>query len=109
VKILLDEGAPRIIQTRLSHLPIFTIQQMGWRGIKNGTLLDLMDGQFAILVTTDKNLRFQHNLEQRQIAVVILPTNRIPLVEVLMPLIEDACAAIRPGEFKELPMPPASG
>ena len=103
--ILLDEGVPRIIQHRLPHLPIFTVDQMGWRGIKNGKLLELMNGKFTILVTTDKNLRFQQNLEQRQISLVILPTNRIPLVLLLMPQLEDAFAALRPGEFKELRMP----
>ena len=65
-------------------LPIFTVDQMGWRGIKNGQLLDHMDGTFTILVTTDKNLRFQQNLQQ-QMSLVILPTNRVPLVLVLMP------------------------
>jgi hypothetical protein len=59
VTVLLDEGVPRIVQRRLPHLPIFTVDQMGWRGIKNGQLLDHMDGTFTILVTTDKNLRFQ--------------------------------------------------
>ena len=107
--ILLDEGVPRIIQKRLPHLPIFTIEQMGWRGIKNGKLLDLMGGRFDILVTTDKNLRYQHNLEQRHIALVILPTNRIPLILVLMPQLEEACTAIRPGGFNEIGMPSAGG
>lgn len=64
MKILLDEGVPRVIQKRLSHLPIYTIDEMGWRGIKNGKLLDLMAGTFTIIVTTDKNLRYQQNLAQ---------------------------------------------
>ena len=103
--ILLDEGVPRIIQKRLPHLQILTVDQMGWRGIKNGKLLDLMDGRFNTLVTTDKNLRFQQNLAQRQISVVVLPTNQIPLVLLLMPQIEEALAAIGPGGFKEILMP----
>ena len=107
--ILLDEGIPRIIQRRLPHLPIFTVDQMGWRGIKNGQLLDRMDGTFTILVTTDKNLRFQQNLPQRQISLVILPTNRVPLVLLLMPQIAAALAAIRPGEFREIGLPSTAG
>jgi hypothetical protein len=71
VTILLDEGVPRIIQKRLPQLQIFTVAQMGWRGIKNGKLLELMDGRFTILVTTDKNLRYQQNIEQRQISVEV--------------------------------------
>ena len=103
MKILLDEGVPKIIQKRLSKLSISNVEDMGWRGIKNGALLDLMTGQFQILVTTDKNLSFQQNLEKRQISVVILPTNDVPSVIELLPQIEQAIAAISPGEFKQLP------
>ncbi len=107
--ILLDGGVPRIIQQHLPHLTISTVDQMGWRGIKNSKLLDLMEGRFRILVTTDKNLRFQQNLEQRQISLVILPTNRIPLVLLLMPQIEEAFATLLPGGFKEILLPSSGG
>jgi hypothetical protein len=103
LKILLDEGIPKIIQWRLSTLSISNVEELGWRGIKNGALLDLMFGRFTILITTDKNLPSQQNLEKRQIAVVILPTNDIPSVIELLPEIERACSAISPGEFKQLP------
>jgi hypothetical protein len=63
LRILLDEGVPKIIQKRLSQLSISNVEEMGWRGIKNGALLDLMAGQFQILITTDKNLPSQQNLK----------------------------------------------
>lgn len=103
MKILLDESVPKIIQLRLSNLSISNVEEMGWRGIKNGALLDLMSGRFQILITTDKSLPSQQNLEKRQIAVVILPTNDIPSVIELLPQIERAVGAISPGEFKQLP------
>jgi hypothetical protein len=65
--------------------------------------LILMSGSFQILITTDKNLPSQQNLEKRQIAVVILPTNDIPSVIELLPEIERACGAISPGEFRQWP------
>jgi hypothetical protein len=40
LKILLDEGVPKIIQKRLGQLSISNVEEMGWRGIKNGALLD---------------------------------------------------------------------
>jgi hypothetical protein len=92
LKILLDEGVPRIIQKRLSELSISSVEEMGWRGIKNGALLDLMAGQFQILITTDKNLPSQQNLKKRQISLVILPTNDVPSVIGLLPQIERAIA-----------------
>jgi hypothetical protein len=71
LKILLDEGVPDIIQKRLSSFSIYSVKEMGWRGVKNGVLLDLMAGQFQILITTDKSIPSQQNLEKRQISIVI--------------------------------------
>ena len=103
MKILLDEGVPEIIQKHLSGFSIFTVKEMGWRGVKNGVLLDLMAGQFQIPITTDKSLPSQQNLKKRQVSIVILPTNDIPSVIALLPQIEQAIAVIAPGEFKQLP------
>lgn len=108
MKILLDEGVPKIIQKRLSNLSISNVEEMGWRGIKNGELLDLMSGQFQTLVTTDKNLPSQQDLKKRQISAVVLPTNDIPSVIELLPQIEEALATIDAGESRELKMPPQS-
>lgn len=79
------------------------------RGIKNGALLDLMSGQFQILITTDKNFPSQQNLKKRQISAVILPTNDIPAVIALLPEIERTLATISPGEFAELTTERLSG
>jgi len=103
LKILLDEGVPDIIQKRLSSFSIYSVKEMGWRGVKNGVLLDLMAGQFQILITTDKSIPSQQNLEKRQISIVILPTNDVPSVIALLPQIEEALAAILPGTFRQLP------
>lgn len=98
MKILLDEGVPKVIQRRLTKLSISNVEEMGWRGIRNGALLDLMAGQFQVLVTTDKNLPFQQNLGRRQISAVIIPSNDVPSVVALLPEIERAVATIPPGE-----------
>ena len=90
MRILLDEGVPDVIKRRLSTLSISTVAEMGWRGIKNGALLDLMAEEFQTIVTTDKNLPFQQNLAKRRIAAVILPSNRIRIVIELIPKIESA-------------------
>ena len=102
MRILLDEGVPDVIKTRLNALSISTVEEMGWRGIKNGTLLDLMTEEFQTIVTTDKNLPFQQNLAKRKLSAVILPSNRIRIVMALMPKIELALTTIAPGQFVEL-------
>ena len=105
MNILLDEGVPRIIKKRLISLSISTVEEMGWRGVKNGALLDLMDGRFNVLITADKNLPQQQNLARRQVSAVILPSNQIPIVIRLLSEIAIALDTIAVGEARELPMP----
>ena len=105
MKILLDEGVPRVIKKRLNDLSISTVEEMGWRGTKNGALLDLMSRNFDTLITTDQNLSYQQNLVKRQLSAVVLPTNEIPIVIELLSEIRAALEAITAGEVREIPMP----
>jgi hypothetical protein len=105
LKILLNEGVPKVIQRRLNGLSISNVEELGWRGIKNGKLLDLMAGQFQVLITADKNLPFQQNLKKQRISAIILPSNEVPTVIELLPEIEQALVAIAPGESIELTQP----
>ena len=58
--------------------------------MKNGQLLATLEGTFDILVTADKNLRYQQNLTGRQLAIVELPTNRWLALRALQTQIADA-------------------
>lgn len=88
MRILLDESAPRLIKTRLPHLTISTVQEMGWAGLTNGELLRLAAEQFDVLITADKKLRHQQTLSGRRLAVIILPSNQVPVVANLLSVIE---------------------
>jgi len=105
LKILLDECAPRLVKTRLPAFGIRTVQEMGWAGIKNGELLALAEAQFAIFVTADKRPRYQQNLAGRRLAVIVLPSNQVPIVAVLRPVIEQALQSPQPGVVIEIPLP----
>lgn len=103
MRILLDECTPRVVKKRLPHREIRTVQDMGWSGIKNGDLLAAAEGQFDVFITTDKNLRYQQNLTRRGFAILLLPTNQVPAVEVLIPAIEAALDNVQAGDFVEIP------
>ena len=103
--ILLDESVPRLIKTQLSEFPITTVQEMGWSGMKNGELLAEAEQQFTILITADKKLRYQQNLTGRQLSIIVLPTNQVPLVATLLSYIRDAILRIQPGTLIEIPLP----
>lgn len=105
MKILLDECTPRLVKKRLPQFFIRTAQELGWTGIKNGKLLSLAEGQFDVLVSTDQNLPFQQNLTGKKLAVIILPSNKVPIVAQLISAIEQSLQAIQPGTFIEIPLP----
>jgi hypothetical protein len=77
----------------------------GWSGKKNGELLRLMNQEgFTILLTTDQNLRYQQNLEQSGVAVVVLVarSNRLPDLVPLIPDVRSVLSTIVPGEVIEV-------
>ena len=46
---------------------------MGWAEFGNGDLLLEAEAQFNALVTTDQHLRYQQNLANRRLAILVLP------------------------------------
>ena len=87
---MLDENLPYGLCRMLAPRPVTTVQQAGYAGMKNGQLLAALEGVFGILITADKNLRYQQNLTGRQLAIVELPTNRWPLLHRLQERIVEA-------------------
>ena len=52
------------------------------RLVENGELLDVAEKEgFAVLVTTDANLKYQQNLSSRTIAIVVLTTTSWPRIQ----------------------------
>ena len=62
-----------------------TVQEAGWSGKENGELLALADASFDVVVTIDRNLRYQQNLTGRRIALLIVRarSNRVVDLEPL--------------------------
>lgn len=105
MRILLDECVPRPLKRELSEYDISTVVEMGWSGKKNGELLRIMSQEgFTILLTTDQNLRYQQNLQQAGVAVVVLvaPSNRLPDLLPLMSKARRILNSITPGEVVEI-------
>jgi hypothetical protein len=105
LNILLDGSAPRLIKTRLTDFSISTVQEMGWTGLKNGELLTLAERQFDVFITADQQLRYQQNLAGRRLAILVLPSNQVPMVTQLLPVIAQTLHDMAPGAFVEIPLP----
>lgn len=89
MKLLLDECIDRRLARELVGYEVKTVPQMGWAGIKNGQLLALAESEFDVFITVDRNLSFQQNLPQFNIAVIVLqaPSNRLAALKPLAPKI----------------------
>lgn len=73
MKILLDECVTKHLKPHLNDYEILTVREMGWSGIKNGILMSLCtEHSFDILLTIDKNLRYQQNLDKYPVTIVVL-------------------------------------
>ena len=72
--VLFDNGTPRTLARYLiDHHAVTEARARGWEQLENGELLTVAEAAgFEVLVTTDKNLRYQQNLAGRKLAIVVL-------------------------------------
>ena len=98
-RVLLDECTPAPLAKSIQGVEVRTVEQAGFTGLENGDLLNAAEGRFDILITADKNLRYQQNLSRRRIAILELPHNSWPRLKALTTLIQAAVDAIQPGEY----------
>ena len=98
MKLLLDESVPRRLADVFPvSFMVRTVQQMGWAGIDNGHLLCLAaTEQFDALVTVDKGIAYQQNVDDLPIPVIIMlaPRNRLRELE---PLVSGAISVLSGG------------
>ena len=79
---------------------------MGWAGLANGELLNAAEEQqFEVLVTTDKNLRYQQNLAARRIAIFVLPFASWPRLKSHATAIAQAIGSLNNDDFVEWSTP----
>ena len=82
MRVLLDQGTPVPLRDFLNSHTITTVYEKGWSSIPNGDLLRVADQQmFEVFLTTDQRLKYQQNLTNRQIAIVVLPTTSWPVIQ----------------------------
>ena len=100
MKLLLDECVPRRLRRDLAEHEFFTIEQAGFKGLKNGVLLRAAAEQFDALITVDKSIPHQQTLATLDLALIILRarSNKYPTLKPLAPQILEALTQIQPGE-----------
>ena len=73
MRILFDQGTPLPIRRFLTGHEVSISSDLGWDRLRNGDLLIAAENAgYDVLLTTDKNLRYQQNLKKRIIAIVVI-------------------------------------
>ena len=106
MKILFDNGTPKPNARSLSGHEITYARRIGWRDLENGELIQKAEeAGYDVLLSTDKDVRYQQNLTDRKIALVIPGNQQWPLVKLHLDKIAAAVNAATPGSFVELEIP----
>ena len=104
--VLLDHGTPRRVARYLIGHTVTRAIERGWDRITNGALLAVAEeAGFEVLVTTDKNMRYQQNLTGRTIAIVVLGQQQWPKLRPYVQRVVEAVDASTPGSLMEIDIP----
>jgi hypothetical protein len=104
--ILFDHSTPAPLRyARKGHIVVEAFER-GWERFVNGGLLDAAEAAgFELLLTADKNLRYQQNLTGRKIAIVALGNAQWPVLRRHVERVVAAVDAATPGSYAEVDIP----
>jgi len=107
MRVLFDNGAPKPIARCLVGHQVSFARQIGWHELENGELIRRAEeAGYEVLLTTDKNIRYQQNLSNRKIALVVLGNSQWPLVRLHLDRIAEAVNAAATGSYTLVGIPP---
>ncbi len=109
LRVLFDKNVPYPLKRYLTDYQVTTAEEEGWGQISNGELISSAEqAGCEILITCDQNVRYQQNLTDRKIAMVVLGSNIWPSVRQKVVEITSALAKVSSGsfEFIEIAPPP---
>lgn len=106
MRILFDHGTPSGLARSLAEHIVTEAIERGWERISNGELLAKAEGAgFELLITTDKNIRYQQNLKGRKIAIVVPGNSAWRMVRQYVDRVVAATNAATPGSYAEVEIP----
>jgi hypothetical protein len=105
--VLFDNGTPRdIARYLIDRHTVTEARARGWDKLENGELLTAAEAAgFEVILTTDRNLRYQQNLAGRKIAVVALGKGRWTLIKPHIAKVVAAVDAATRGSYIEVEIP----
>ena len=103
MRILFDQGTPVPLRQHLTSHVVDTAFERGWSTLSNGELLEVAEQEgYALLITTDRNLRYQQQLANRQLAIIVLLSTSWPRIQLRIETIQVAVESIVAGGYHEI-------
>jgi len=79
---------------------------MGWGEVTNGDLIRAAEeAGFAVLITCDRNIRYQQNLTGRRIALIEIAGGGWPVIREHPDRVRAGIAAAQPGSYSIITLP----
>ena len=105
MKVLFDQGTPVPLRRHLTEHIVHTAFERGWSELENGDLLDAAEEEGCeLLITTDRHLKYQQNLSNRELAILVLFSTSWPRIRLRTNEIVEAVSKVPPGGFVEVPI-----
>jgi hypothetical protein len=106
MRILLDHNVPVPLRSWLLGHQVETAYERGWAQLTNGVLLQMAEeAGFDLMITTDKGIRFQQNLENRRLALVVIDTNDWTRIRRSISVVLEAISGTTTGALVDVKIP----
>lgn len=106
MRILFDHSTPAPLRRHLRDHRVQEAVDLGWDRLVNGALLaEAERAGFDLLITADKNIRYQQNLSGRRIAIIVLGNAQWPVLQLHVDLVVAAVNAAIAGSYFEVDIP----
>ena len=103
MRILFDQGTPAPLRRALSAHRVETAYERGWSSFENGELISPAEAAgFDVLVTTDRNLKYQQSLIDRSLSIAVLSSTSWPRIQRALSQVVAAVDAATPGGYQEV-------
>ncbi|HEV8544573.1 MAG TPA: hypothetical protein VGR78_19460 [Verrucomicrobiae bacterium] len=102
MRVLFDQGTPLPLRKFLVGHDVQTTFRMGWAKLKNGDPIRAAENDFDLIITTDKNWKYQQRVLNRRIAIAVLPSANWPKLKLRVQELIPKINAAKAGDYIEL-------
>ncbi len=102
-RVLFDHSALAPLARFLKAFDIRLADEIRWARLRNGDLLTQAEqAGFDVLLSGDKSMKTEQNMNDRKIALLYMSDNHWPIVKDHVPAIEQEIEQARPGDVKTI-------